>query len=227
MVIVKTGIMGAPQPHENSEMVEVRKIIAILPWEGLAPADKMYDANYKKDKLTGNVRFPIPWPSNIVSLDDFSDSIEDVDAAITLRKTNVKGSANALQKAVKIMYNNAQNIMTMVQICMNNNVGDAIEICIGTGFEYKTITVRGKRKNSVKQGSEPGELVFECEGAGYHEFQMSVDGGVTITHLPSGSSGICIAKNLISKKEYWFRGRLILAGNAFGEWTTWVSGIAP
>lgn len=227
MGIIKSQIQGEPVPHEASMLVEVKSVTAVLNWKDKTPSEVSTNCKYKVEKLEDNSYFPLPWSTLIVTLVQFGVKIVDLDKAITAAESKVKGSAGLLKNALRDTKVAAQSIMSMVQITMNNNIGLAIQICEGAGFEYFISKGGTKRENRVRKSTIPGVLYVELGGGGQHEFQISLDGGVTATHFGVSTCGSITAPYLISKKEYWFRGREVLTKGRFGEWTAWYSETAP
>ena len=227
MSLIMSQIQGEPVPHEASMLVEVKSVKAVLNWKDKSPPEVSTNCKYKVEELTDNSYFPLPWPTLIVTLVQFGALIVALDKAITATESKTKGSAALLRKALRNIKVAAQSIMSMVQITMNNNIGLAVEICEGAGFEYYISKGGSTRENRVRKSTIPGVLYIELGGGGQHEFQISTDGGITATHLGVSTSGSYTAQNLISKKEYWFRGREVLTKGRFAEWTAWYSQTAP
>ncbi|MEI8201552.1 MAG: hypothetical protein WCH34_00955 [Bacteroidota bacterium] len=177
--------------------------------------------------LTGNAQFPVPYPSIIVSLAQLIADIDDYDNAITDNETHADGTSEAMRLAGEIVHSDLISIMAMVQAAMDLDKPNAILTATNAGYDTKTQSIRGPRKANCFRGEEPGELIVWGEGAGPHDWQESLNGGVTVQNIPGTKGGIKTVTGLISDKRYWYRSRTILPGGSYGEWSEWVSEVAP
>ena len=227
MVIVKSQIQGAPEPHEASMIVEVRQTTAKLGWNKLIAALILANCYYKKEMLTGNLTFPLPWPSNVTTLVAYALLLVTLQNAITARESGVKGSAKALKDALKAVKLATKSIMTMVQTEMDKYPVSATQICTDAGFDYYVAKGGKAKKTGAFKSTEPGVLVVQITGGGQQQFQMSTNEGETFTTLDPVTCASTMVRGLISKKEYWFRGRRVLTKGRYGEWTLWFSEFAP
>ena len=223
----KSQMQGAPVPHEASIALEVKEVIVVLHWDGLTPLEIYKDCNFKSGKLEDNPNFVIPWPTVFTSRADFILLAEKLNDAITLSASKEKGSAKAVASAIKAVKTAAQSIMAMVQIKVSSNILTAVEVCLSAGFDYYVVSGKAPRKTGAFRSTEPGVLIVQIAGGGQQQFQISTDGGETFTDLPPVTCASTQAVGLISKKEYWFRGRRVMTKGRYGEWTGWFSEFAP
>ena len=223
----KSQMQGAPVPHEASMALEVKEVRVVLRWKDLSPTEVLKDINFKNEKLEDNPNFVIPWPSVFTSRADFIILGGKLNDDITKSASKEKGSAKLVANALRAAKLGAQSIMAMVQIKVNSNILTAVEVCLSAGFEYYVVLGRATRKTGAFRSTEPGVLIVQIAGGGQHQFQISEDGGETFTDLPPVTCASTQAVGLISKKEYWFRGRRVRTKGRYGEWTAWFSEFAP
>jgi len=223
----KSQIQGAPIPHEASMALEMKKVIVVLHWEHLSALEIFKDSNYKIGKLTLNPNFVEPWPINVTTLTAFTTLAEKLNDAITLSASKVKGSAKGVTTAVRALNMAAQSIKAMVQIKVNSNILTAVEVCVSAGFDYYIVSGKPARKTGAFRSTEPGVMLVQIAGGGQQQIQISTDGGETFMDLPPVTCASTQVVGLISKKEYWFRGRRVLTKGRYGEWTGWFSEFAP
>ena len=131
--------------------------------------------------------------------------------------------ASWVKDCVKVVRSNMENLMSMVQNAMRANRLIAIKICTDCGFEHKKITIRGPRENAANPSTEAGVLIVEFTGGGQYHIQMSSDGGLTWVNCdPTKRAGV-VVRNL-NAKTYLFRGRKVLANDAYGDWVGPIEG---
>jgi len=195
----------------------VKKIKAALHWPRIN-TDKLVKGRHIEDMLTGNSNFPVPWPSNIVTLANLGSHLDDFEDALAVKDADLIASTGV------IVQDDLKNIMTMVQIKMDSNRPLAEKICSGAGYDVGKEIPHSTRKNSVKAGSEPGSAILTGVGKGTHEWELSYDGGLTSKPLRATTKG---RKELTGEKpdiEIWQRNCQVFPNDTYGEWTDWVSG---
>ena len=195
----------------------VKKIKAALNWPTANP-DRLLKGRHIEEKLTGNTTFPVPYPSNIVTLVNLGLHLDNFEAAIALEDTDLTASTEV------IVHDDLTNIMTMVQIAMEQNKPSAETICVGAGYDVGKETPHSPRTNSVKTGTEPGSAILLGVGPGMHEWELSLDGGLTSKPLRPTTKG---RKEITGEKPdilIWQRNCQVFPNDTYGEWTTWVSG---
>jgi len=218
----KLNTMKSP----NKEKVLVRKIIATLNWKISFP-EQYFLAKFIRMKMAIHSRFPEPWPQGFGSLNILDGLILDFEKAILAAMLGGIGTATAVKRASKTLYKELQSIKGMVQLDINEFPLLALITCLEAGFDYKSMAVRGPRKNKAEPGHEPGTIMLSGEGQRHHDWQISRDGGITAEDLPTTSGGETLVENLESKVEYLFRCRLVLSKGKRGKWTDWFPGTAP
>ncbi len=213
----------------NNDLVAEHYIKLIVPWNGLSQEKKIQDAITKKADIIAGNDFPLPWSPEFTTPTALGLLISDANAKLLARTQRLPNSKKNLATSLKALYRGLTNIGMMIQIRMDSVVPtEAIRICLASGYTYKAIKVRGNRPNCVKQTTTPGTVVVWGEGTGPRLWQQSPDPNhETITDLKSTRGGIKTVEGLQSKKEYWFRWSMMLANEAYGEWSPWYSGIVP
>ena len=202
----------------------VKKVTPVLNWVG-SDADKIYKAKHIKTKMTGNTRYPIPYPTGVTSLVDFGTHITTWDNAITAALPNGGGTAEAAHLAGEVVHADILTIMPMVQIAMEDDAPNAIQIATDAGFETKDEGSHGPRKAEVFQCTEPGCLIVNGEGQGQHDWQKSYDGGKTFENLRGTTGGVKEITGEKSDVRVWFRSCQVLSHGEYGPWGPWVSGM--
>ena len=222
-------LSGVVRNQANPDLVTEHYIKLTVPWSGLTPEKKIQDAKTKKDLITNGSDFPTPWSPEFTSLTVLGALITDADAKLLAHSKKLPNSKINLATSIKALYAGVKNIGMMIQIKMDSVVPtEAIRICLAAGYTYKAINVRGKRPNCVKQATTPGTVVVWGEGEGPRLWQQSNDQNhESIIDLKATRGGVKTVEGLKSKQEVWFRWSLMLANEAYGEWSPWYSGIAP
>jgi hypothetical protein len=204
----------------------ISKVIAVLKWAGHI-TDKLKKAKTILQKMTGNAYFPTPWPANIVTLAKLNTDITTLDTAITAAAGKGKGTAAVENAAAKVVHDDLTNIKNMVQITMDANPANAVAIAESGGYDCKAETTHGKRQTKAKKGPIPGCVLLEGAGEGMHQWMQSPDGGKTIIHLDPTTGGKKTVVGLTSDVRMYFRSRLVLPKEQYGEWSDWVSIMVP
>jgi hypothetical protein len=194
-----------------------KKIKAALNWPTVN-ADKLIKGRHIELKLTGNALFPIPYPSNIVTLVDLGKHIDNYEDAMAA------GNADLTLETETIVHEDLTNIMTMVQIKMDGNKSSSETICEGAGYDVGKEIPHGPRTNSIETGAEPGTAILYGVGPGFHEWEISYDKGATSKPLRPTSAGKKTATGLTPSTDIWQRNCQVFTNETYGEWTDWVKG---
>ena len=197
--------------------VVVKKIKAALNWP-TSNGKKLIRARRVQKCLTNNSLFPLPWPTNIVTLANLGTHTDAFESALG------SGDAGLISSTETVVHDDLINIMSMVQIKMNSDRPNAENICTGAGYDIKKEAPHSPRANSIKPGNEPGSAIFTAIGTGPHEWEVSIDGGTTFKGIPSTRSGKTSISNFASDIDIWQRNRTVLANNKYGDWTQWIEG---
>jgi hypothetical protein len=224
-------ILGSTRPQANKDVVTEHVIKHTVNWKGLNADEKIKDAKKKKDMLTNGTDFPTPWSPEFTTLVQFGKDIEQADKMLLARSKNEPYSARDLNTAVNVLYKDAKNIGSMVQLKMDTCVPvEAIRICTGAGYTYKAIVVRGPRPNRVRKMTEAGWVEVEGEGKGGRDWQFSLAPfaeNPVIKDMEYTTGGITTYKVGQSRVDAWFRWRLVLTKGRRGEWSDWYKGETP
>jgi len=232
-IFLLTGVELSGQVHHsaNKDHTVEYKITLTVDWQNKTPDEKVKDAMTKYDLIKNGTDFVEPFSPEFVKLLVFLGNIEAAGKAILSRAKNEPNSAQALRVALKLIYDNVKNLGTMVQLKMNSCVPDeAIRMCTAAGYTYKTIAVRGKRKNSVKKTTDSGVVQFEGEGEGGRMWEWSFNPYAdlpVITSAPYTTGGVTVVNTGKSKVEVFFRWRLVFRKGKYGDWSPWFSGMTP
>jgi hypothetical protein len=219
--------MASVTPKHPKHIEEpIGRLIAALNWEGHA-TDKLKKAKAILQKLTGNPKFPTPYPIIIIPLSKLSSDITAYDTAITTASLKGKGTASIANTAGDEVHDDLKNLMIMVQIAMDNDETNARTTCEGAGYVCKAESLRGKRTTKATPGHMPGMVLLEGEGLRMHQWQQSPDGGKTIVNIDPTTSGKKTVTGLTSDVREWFRGRQVLPDEQYGPWSAWVSVMVP
>ena len=229
VMIAIPQIAGQQKNSPNKDLVLEHKVIPVLNWKGKSPSQKIDDTKMKKTKLTSNLDFPLPWPSIFPALTAVGTNIETADNKLQERLQNLPHSKKNLSDAVNLLKDNMDDWCMMVKLKVKTvSPEEGVRICNDAGFNHKIISIRPKRKNTVNQGTEPGSLIIYGEGKGFRQWQESTDPNQeTFTDIAPTRGGKLIVTGRLSKREYWYRWRLVLTKDRYGEWSPWYSGFAP
>jgi len=195
----------------------VKKIKAALNWP-TANGDKLVKGRHIEEMLTGNATFPVPYPSNIVTLVNLGLHLDDFENALGQSDSDLIASTEV------IVHDDLKNIMTMVQIKMDQTRPQAETICTGAGYDVGKETPHSPRINDIKTGTEPGSAILYGVGPGMHEWELSYDGGQTSKPLRPTTKGRKELTGETPDIPIWQRNCLVLPNDTYGEWTEWVSG---
>ena len=224
-------ISGVFKKSENKELVAEHVIKLTVNWKGLSADDKIKDAKKKKDMITTGSDFPPPWSPEFVTLVQFGTDITNADKELLARSKNEPNSARDLKQAVGLLNKDVKNIGAMIQLKMDSCVPDeAVRICLAAGYTYKAITVRGPRKNRVRQMTQPGWVQAEGEGEGGRNWQFSLapfDKDAVIKDLPYTTGGVTTYNVGASRVDAWFRWKLVLTKGRDSDWSVWYKGETP
>jgi len=143
-------------------------------------------------------------------------SLEEIEAACNTKPpTKTVEERDAALEVVKMdlrtLRNNVQNVA-------NANPRMAKVIITSAAMDIKNSATHGKQMSTAENGSEKGSVYLTGEGAGVHDWRMSLDGITWIQMTPSFSSKTTVS-NLESNTDYYFQNRTVAAHNFYGEWS--------
>jgi len=225
--MTKIGILGKTIVKKGIKIhTIIKRIIVVLFWNISIP-ERLIKAEFVISKLTSNPKFPLPYPANITTLAKLVTDTHDFDLAIVAAKNKVVGSAEALKIADDLVHMDLISIMSMVQSAVDADRVNGIKIANEAGFDTKKEAISGAGHAEVKRGAEPGVLIAFGDGPGYHDWLKSDDGGATWERIAPTRGRRKTERDLVSDKRIYFRSRLVLKDETYGEWSAWVSEVAP
>jgi len=143
-------------------------------------------------------------------------SLEEIEAACNTKPpTKTVDERDAALEVVKM---DLRTLRNHVQNVANANPRMAKAIIISAGMSVKNSATHGKQMSSAENGTEKGSVNLTGEGAGAHDWRMSLDGTTWIQMTPSFSSKTTFS-NLQSNTDYYFQNRRMGANNFYGEWS--------
>ena len=205
--------------------VIIKKVIVVLKWKGSIDK-KIEKAQLIQTKITGNPRFPIPYPAGVVTLANYGTHISDLVTA----ENNVRnhtGSTETRDEKLTIVHGDIETLLTMIQNVMDANPLDAAAIAAGVGLDSKIVSVHPTRGDTAKPGENEGEVLLTGAGRGDHDWQASPDGGTTIVQLSGTRTGIKTLTGEPGGQNRWYRNRRVLPRDHFGAWSQWLKVRVP
>jgi hypothetical protein len=197
----------------------IKHIIVTLNWPRKI-LERIDKPKVIQSKMTGNPNFPLPYPSNVVSLSQLGTDIAAVDAAQTNVKNGVKGAVQDRNTKIKKVKADLETMKSMVQIKSDSDPENAESMIAGTGFDYKAAFFRQKQQLGVRRTNVSGAYILLAEGGGDHEWQITND-KINITTLPATSAAHTLATGLILKQTYYQRNRKVGKKGIVNDWSPW------
>ncbi len=182
--------------------------------------DRIIKAQFIQNKLTGNANFPVPYPTNIVSLAQLGTDITALVAAETAAKNKAPGATDARDAIMNTVLADLRSIMHLIQIKADTNPVNAETIIMGAGYDVKATSAKQKQQNTAKNAEVSGTVILTAEGSGAHEWQQSKD-QLNIIHLPATSKANTTVSGLTSGEVWYFRNRKIANKNGQFDWSAW------
>lgn len=200
-------------------VVVIKRVIVTLKWPTLL-LDKIEKPKDILAKLTGNVNFPPPYPSNICSLVQLTSDIDAVDAAQINVNNGVIGAVQDRNAKMDKVKRDLESIRTMIQIKADRDPENAESMILSTGFSYYYGNHRTKQQNGVKRTNVSGSYILLAEGMGEHEWQLTMD-KINIINLPPTSNAQTLVTDLTIKQTYYQRNRKIGTKGRMFDWSPW------
>jgi hypothetical protein len=134
--------------------------------------------------------------------------------------TSTTESRDVAQNAVKKLL---QTLAGNVQSVANKSAERAGEMILKSGFDIKKTGGNPGRKNTAVDGANEGIVLLSAATGGGHQWQQSLDGGLTFTALNPTANSSNTVYNLTPGQKVWFQNRTVLSGNNYGDWSEWIS----
>jgi len=142
-----------------------------------------------------------------------------LDAAETgCRTTPPTVSVDARNVAMQLVMTDLRSLRNDVQTIADANPTKAEEIITSASMSIKKSTSHGKPQNTAKNGVEEGSVNLNAEGAGPHEWRMSLD-EIMWTALPASITAKITVSSLTLGTVYYFQNRRMFAKNEKTEWS--------
>jgi len=143
-------------------------------------------------------------------------NLEEIEAACNTKPpTKTVDERDAALELVKM---DLRTLRNHVQNVANANPRMAKVIITSAAMAVKNSGTHGKQMSTAENGAEKGSVNLTGEGAGVHDWRMSLDGTTWIQMTPSFSSKMTF-NNLESNTDYYFQNRTVKAHNFYGEWS--------
>jgi hypothetical protein len=204
----------------NKPKTPVKHILSVLKMP-MKISDKIVKAQFIQKSLTGNANFPVPYPSNIVSLAQLDTDIAAMVTTHTNARSKTVGTADVRNASLSVLLNDLRSIMQMVQAVADKTPATAETIIIGAGYDVKKTAVKQKQNDAARTGKVSGDVIITAKGAGPHEWQMSKD-KVSIINLDATSGAKTTVNDLTPGDVWYFRSRPILKKGIKGDWSDWI-----
>jgi hypothetical protein len=165
--------------------------------------------------MTGNAYFT----SSAARLTALGKSIDDLVKAETAFNTKPPSVSREVRDAAKMaVKGDLRKLRSDVQDAVDANPTIALEIIASASMDAKRKAHRDKRQNDAVNGEEEGSVWLTAEGAGPHEWRMSMD-QKEWTMLPPTRTSQTIVEDLTPGAIYYFQNRPIRSGNLTAEWS--------
>jgi hypothetical protein len=165
--------------------------------------------------MQGNAYFPALAAQLLQLIADIK-TLEDIVDALNTKQPDA--SIEKREAAHEVVKADLRTLRMEVQKVADKDLEYAEAIIISAGMAVKLLSVRGKQQNTATDGQEEGSIKLTAEGAGPHEWRISID-GITWTIFSSTLSSSTTAVNLVSGTIYYFQNRKVLRFGKKGEWS--------
>jgi len=139
-------------------------------------------------------------------------------AQVACRTTPPTGSVDDRNVAMEIVKNDLRSLRNDVQELSYANPAQAEAIITSAGMSTKKANTHSNPRNTAKNGVEEGSVQLIGEGAGVHEWRMSVD-NIEWTLLPPSRTRKTNVLHLTPNNIYYFQNRRMLYRDEKTEWS--------
>ena len=139
-------------------------------------------------------------------------------AQVACRTTPPTCSVDDRNVAMEIVKNDLRSLRSDVQVLVDANPAQAEAIITSAGMSIKKANTHSNPQNTAKDGVEEGSVELIGEGAGVHDWRMSVD-NIEWTFLSSSKTRKTNVFNLTPGNIYYFQNRRMLYHDEKTEWS--------
>lgn len=197
-----------------TDLSSTKQLIAVL--NSPKPADAfIHSAQAVEQGMQGNAYFT----ESAVAVTKLSADIKTLIEAQRVCVLNPLPQLTQARNSARVVVENGlRDLRLDVQKVANKNPTIAADIIKGAGMFVKILSIRGKQRNAIEDGIEPGTVELTAEGAGMHSWRYSLDGEVWILESPSSDSTTTIT-GLTPGLVYYFQNQGILRNKQRTEWS--------
>ena len=142
--------------------------------------------------------------------------LEDAESACRTKPPT--GSIVDRNKAKEEVKTDLRALCLIVQQLADADPENAMSIINDANMSVRNLPSHGKQKNTVEDGIETGSIELAGEGAGSHEWRMSLDDKTWIP-LDASHTSKTIVTSLESGTIYYFQNRRMLPKKQKSEWS--------
>lgn len=165
--------------------------------------------------MTGNAYFPAS-AAKVIKLTADIAILEE--AVLGCRIQPRTSTIEARDVALKIVKSDLRSLRNDVQDVADQDPENAEAIAASAAMSVKRSSTGSRRYNSAWNGIETGTIELIGQGAGAHDWQMSLD-GIEWTPLESTKISTTLIRNLKSGAVYFFQNRMMLSYSRKSEWS--------
>jgi hypothetical protein len=143
-------------------------------------------------------------------------TLEDLEAACNTKPPTA--SVSARNAALAVVQNELRTLRNDVQNIADADVANAQAIIDSSGMSVKKPISHSSRQNTAEDGVEEGSVDLTAEGAGAHEWRMSID-DMNWTLLSASFTSKVTVNDLTSGTVYYFQNRRMLPNNEKSDWS--------
>ena len=171
-------------------------------------AKAIYMAMFENPNFTASAAKITKLNTDIIALDAAETGCKTSPPIKTVEERNA-----ALEKVKADL----RSLRNDVQEAADDDPANAEAIIASSGMSAKFRGHHGKQQNTANNGVEQGSVDLIAEGAGAHEWRISID-EINWTLLPSSWTTKTTVTNLTPGTVYYFQNRRMLPNNQKSEW---------